>query len=92
MKGLTAKILKHISTLEDGETYDLARVFAVFIIPLYMAMGWFELVKTPTERAFDFQAFGIGFGAVLTGLGAFLFLKKDTEPKAAETPRTDGGA
>jgi hypothetical protein len=79
---LATRVLKHISTNADGETYDVARVMAIFIIPLYMAMGWVEMMETPPDRAFDFQAFGIGFGAILTGLGAFLFLKKDTEPHA----------
>ena len=79
---IAGKVLKHIATGADGDSYDNARVMSIFIIPLYMFMGWVELVNTPPERAFDFQDFGIGFGAIMAGLGAFIFLKKDTEPKA----------
>lgn len=84
---LLSKILKHASTGADGDSFDIARICAIFIIPLYMFMGWVELNATPEDRAFDFQGFGTGFGIILAGLGAFIFLKKDTEPKA-----TPGGS
>lgn len=82
-KSLVARVLKHVSTTADGESYDIARIAALFIIPLYMLMGWVELNATPEDRAFSFTDFGAGFGLILAGLGGFLFLKKDTEPKPA---------
>lgn len=79
MTNLASRVVKDMVTLADGQTYDIARIFAICIIPVYIGMGVGELVMAPTP--FDFQAFGVGFGAILTGLGAFLFLKNPTEPK-----------
>lgn len=70
---------KNVSTGQDNETYDVARVLAIASVVVGLglciyAVGW-------KDQIFDLQQFGIGIGAMFTGLGAVLKLKENTEPK-----------
>lgn len=73
------KWFKDLVTGLDGETHDIVRWAAGLgsLNALFLA-GWDVIVH---GAHFDFQSYGIGFGAMLAGVGAALKLKQDTEPK-----------
>lgn len=72
-------ILRDIFTGADGASHDIGRYMAAgstlvgLGLQIY-AVGW-------RGQPFDFQAFGIGCGALAAGVGAMLKLKETTEPK-----------
>lgn len=61
----------------DGVTVDPARVYLAGAVVVYLCGAVFVVVKA---HAFDFQSFGIGFGALLAGGGLGINLKARTEP------------
>ena len=75
---------RDIVTGIDGVSHDIGRWGAVLMcltgigLQIY-AVGW-------KGQAFDMQAFGIGSGALATGIGAMLKLKADTEPQPKDKP------
>jgi hypothetical protein len=73
--------LKDILTGVDGESYDIGRVLGVFAVVVYLGIGVHEEWMASQDYPFDFQAFGIGFGSLVTGVGILLKLKENTEPK-----------
>lgn len=70
------QILKDIFTEVDNTTFDLAKIlsFLGISISLVLAIVSFCVYKTP----FSMQDFGVGFGALLTGVGVILKLKKES--------------
>lgn len=72
-------ILRDIFTGADGASHDIGRYMAAastatgLALQIY-AVGW-------KGQPFDFQAYGIGCGALAAGVGAMLKLKEGTEPK-----------
>jgi hypothetical protein len=72
-------VIKHCMTGPDGITYDPARVYLAGAVGTFLAGAIVAIWKT---HALDFQAFGIGFGALLAGGGLGINLKSKTEPSA----------
>ena len=76
------KFLKDLVTVANGEDYDIGRVAAglgvVTFIGLTIADFYFN-------HKFDPQAWGTGFGLMITGVGGGLMLKHKTEPQGAGT-------
>ena len=71
---LLGRFLRDCLTCGDGATYDDARVLAVLAI--LVALGC-TVYSTWHEGKFDIQSFGIGIGALFSGLGVHLKLRGD---------------
>jgi hypothetical protein len=71
-------ILNDCLTGIDGVTYDPARVYGLFCVLTYLGLAIYSVAWKGAP--FDYQGFGIGFGAVLAGFGASVSLKSKTEP------------
>lgn len=69
---------KDLFTGIDNSTYDLGRV------GVFMGIVFFCVLSAINCAKFDPQTFGVGFASILTGGGAMLYLKKDTEPPATK--------
>lgn len=63
----------------DGVSFDPARVYLAGAVLTFLGGACVVIVKT---HALDFQAFGIGFGALLAGGGLGISIKSKTEPGA----------
>jgi len=61
----------------DATTIDPARVYLAGAVVTFLAGAVVVIAKT---YALDFQAFGIGFGALLAGGGLGIAAKSKTEP------------
>lgn len=79
MLSLIKKVIKDCLTGIDGETYDPARVAGLFGIIVFLGLAVYAVVVK--NQAWDPQSFGLGFGGLVTGVGAGVLLKKSTEPK-----------
>ena len=71
-------IFKNMLTESDNVTHDLARYLALISVLVGLglsiyAVGW-------KGQQFDLQSFGVGMGAMFTGLGVALKLKPETPP------------
>ena len=69
-------IFKNMLTESDNVTHDLARYLALISVLVGLglsiyAVGW-------KGQQFDLQSFGVGMGAMFTGLGVALKLKPET--------------
>lgn len=73
--------IKHILTLADNQTYDAGRVLWAIGTLAYIGFTWYALLH---DWKWDAQDWAIGFGAIMTGGGAALWAKKDTEPTNAD--------
>lgn len=73
------KFLRDILTGIDGSTYDAARVFLAAGCGVMIAGG----IASIWRGGLDYAAFGTGLAALLTGAGASIWLKRDTEPKGS---------
>lgn len=71
-------ILRDIFTGADGVSHDIGRYMAAG--STLVGLGLQVYAVAWKGQAFDFQAFGIGCGALAAGVGAMLKLKADTEP------------
>lgn len=72
-------------TGRNNTTVDAFRVLAIFAVIVGIGLQIFVTVWRPGQ-AFDLQAYGIGFGALLLAAGGALKLKADTEPNSSEAP------
>lgn len=72
-------IIKDCITGIDGVTVDPARVYLASAVIIFLAGACYVIYKS---HAFDYQAFGIGFGALLAGGGFGISKKANTEPQA----------
>lgn len=73
-------IRQHILNLftgKDNATLDLGRILWAKGCIVFNGLAIYHVIHTHT---FDYQAFGLGFGAVLSAGGAALWAKRDTEP------------
>lgn len=70
------KFLTHLFTEADNNTFDLTRILAFLSIIIGLSMVVFSVVKN--SQPFIFQDFGIGVGALFTGLGVALGFKKES--------------
>jgi uncharacterized membrane protein len=73
------KIVIDCFTGIDGKTIDPARVYLAGAVAVFLGGAIVVIFKT---HALDFQAFGIGFGALLAGGGLGIAAKSKTEPAA----------
>lgn len=78
------KSLKQVLTGADNETHDVIRWIG--LLGALVALFLQAYVVVAKGASFDFQAFGIGMGALVAAIGAGLGLKKDTEPRPAPCP------
>lgn len=62
---------------KDNVTFDVIRVLALASVVVALSL---EVYAVVTSKAFDFQGFGIGLGALFASVGAALKLKEKTEP------------
>lgn len=69
------KFLLHLLTEPDNITFCPVRIIALTGSLQYLVMNAFHYVQ---HAIFDPQAFAIGLGALITGIGGALCLKKDT--------------
>lgn len=68
--------LTHLFTEADNHTFDLTKILALLSIIVGLSMVVFSVVKN--GQPFIFQDFGIGVGALFTGLGVALGFKKES--------------
>lgn len=73
------KIVRDILTGKDGKTYDFIKVIGIPVIVSAVHLTYISVIFS-TEHAFDVQAFGIGMGGLLFGIGAGVGMKQRTEP------------
>lgn len=76
---ILSKIIKDSTTGIDGTTFDPARV--LWIIGTFVFLALAIHTSYALAKPFDYQSFGIGFGAVLAGGGFAVNVKAATEPK-----------
>lgn len=81
------KFFRDILTGVDGSTFDAARVFLAAGCGVMLGGG----ITAIWRGSFDFVAFGAGFGGLLVGAGASIWLKRQTEPSIVLTKTTDDG-
>lgn len=75
------KLLKHILTSYDNQTYDTGRVLAfLYFLSTIIFQGWAVF----HGLAFDPQAYLLGGGGFLGGLGVYLMGDKDKPSKPLE--------
>lgn len=72
-------ILRDLFTGLDGQTHDIGRWFGGLSGLSGISLSVYDVVVNHSH--FDAQAFGVGMAALAAGVGAFLKLKADTEPK-----------
>jgi hypothetical protein len=72
------KIVRDCITGIDGVTVDPARVYLLLAVVVFLGGAVTELFFA---HKIDFQAYGIGFGALLAGGGFGIGAKSKTEPK-----------
>jgi hypothetical protein len=72
------KPLRDMLTGKDNETHDFMRWLGM--LGGLTALGLQIYAVVSKGQPFDMQAFGIGLGALVAGVGAALGMKKDTEP------------
>ena len=75
---LYKKIFKDITTGIDNKTYDAGRVYLLIAMLVFCFSTVYSIYM---QVQFDFQSFGIGFGALMTGAGLGIKLKENTEPQ-----------
>lgn len=77
-------VLKHILTDYDNETYDTGRVLAFFyFLSAVVFMGWSVI---HLSQPFDAQAYLVGGGGFLGGLGVYLFGDNTRRPHHDPSP------
>lgn len=70
--------LKQIITEPDNRTVCIVRLMSIAGVGEFLYLA----AKTALKAgSFDMQAFGLGFGGLLGGIGAALKLKKDSPPQ-----------
>ena len=80
MIALIKKAIHDCLTGIDCQTFDAGRVYLAGAVATFLAGAIVIILKT---HALDFQAFGIGFGALLAGGGLGIAVKAKTEPGAS---------
>lgn len=71
--------LREMLTGPDNVTHDIVRWIAALGSCNAFVLAAYDVVVQHAH--FDIQAYGIGFGALMAGLGSAIWLKKDSEPK-----------
>ena len=70
-------MLKTLVTGVDNESLDVGRISCLVGITCFCCNSCWIVYNT---KLFDMQGFGIGFAAILGGVGALLKLKENSEP------------
>lgn len=65
-------------TGKDNATHDIARWLGTLAIFVGIALEIYSVIWL--KKPFNLQEYGLGMGAVFTGLGAAIKLKENTEP------------
>ena len=73
------KVIKDITTVANGEDYDLGRIALLIGIIAFIILSIYALAIK--SQNFNAQDYGIGLGSLLGGGGLGLKFKKDTEPQ-----------
>ncbi len=68
-------ILRQLLTESDNVTHDLYRYLAVGCVVAGIGLAVYSVVVK--DQPFDIQAYGVGTGALLAGVGVALGLKKE---------------
>ena len=71
------ELLQHCLTGIDGKTYDPARVYLFAAVIVFLSLACYAVIF---NHPFEYQSFGIGFGALLAGGGLGISFKAKTEP------------
>lgn len=71
------KFLSHLFTEADNNTFDLTKILAFLSIVVGLSLSIVSVVIN--AQTFVFQDFGIGVGALFTGLGVALGFKKESK-------------
>ena len=75
------KFFLQIFTEPDNKTFCPVRILAIGGIVQYLALTTHHFLR---NNVFDYQGFGLGFAAIIGGVGAALGLKKDTPTQKEE--------
>jgi hypothetical protein len=70
-------IVRDLFTGVDGVSHDIGRYMAAAATVTGLSL---EVWAVLMQKTFDFQAYGIGCGALAAGVGAMMKLKETTEP------------
>ena len=71
--------INNISTGADNKTHDVGRVLGIIATIEGLALVIYSIVFR--GQAFDLVQYGMGTGALFTGIGALLKLKENSEPR-----------
>jgi hypothetical protein len=71
------KCIKQMITESDNLTVCPIRIAGIAAIIQYMTLGGLHYYQ---HHIFDAQNFAVGFGALFSGVGVALGLKKDSKP------------
>lgn len=77
------KFLKQILTEPDNSTFCPVRIVAIIGSLQYLGLALANYIQ---HAVFDAQAYAIGFGALVGGVGVALGIKKDTPPPPPVAP------
>ena len=77
------KFIKDILTEDDNTTWCIARLSTMMGVTTFCVMG---IIDACQQHATEFNEFGIGFGALLTGCGIVIAGKAATQKEA---PKND---
>lgn len=69
------KLIHDWFTEPDEKTYCLVKAIAASGSLVFFACSLIHVIH---NKSFDFTAFGLGLGSIMTGAGAGLMMKKDT--------------
>jgi len=69
------KLIHDWFTEPNNNTYCLVKAMAATGCLIFFACA---LIHVIANKTFDFTAFGLGLGSIMTGAGAGLAMKKDT--------------
>ena len=70
------KFVRDLLTEDDNSTWCLARFSTLIAVLTFCSMG---IIDATQAHATQFNEFGIGFGALLTGCGIFIAGKAATQ-------------
>ena len=70
----TKDVIRQLLTESDNVTHDLYRYMAVASVVSGLGL---QIIAVCKGQPFDMQAFGVGTGALLAGVGVALGMKKE---------------
>jgi hypothetical protein len=75
---IISKVLKDITTVANGNDYDLVRIAILVGIIAFIILSFYALIIK--SQPWSPQDYGLGLGAILGGGGLGLKFKQNTEP------------